>query len=86
MRFTLSCLAVILAVGVSSAAPPDPLSFIPKEATLVLKVEKPRQLVEAVRALDAYQGYESLPAVKAALESPIAKVFWWSSPQASTHL
>ncbi len=86
MRLTLSCLAVVVAVGVSSAAPPDPLSFIPKEATLVLKVEKPRQLVEAVRSLDAYQGYESLPAVKAALESPTAKVFFQMLATAETKL
>ncbi len=76
MRFPLSCLAVVVACALSSAATPDPLAFVPKDATLVLKVEKPRQLIEAVTALDSYRDYESLPAVKAALESSTATRFF----------
>jgi hypothetical protein len=76
MRFSLSCLAVVLACAVAVAVPPDPLAFMPKEATLVLKVEKPRALIEAVTSSDAYRDYEGLPAVKQALESSTAKQFF----------
>ncbi|MCU0702888.1 MAG: hypothetical protein MUF18_02740 [Fimbriiglobus sp.] len=76
MRLLLTCLAVLLTVPLATAATPDPLSYIPKEATLVLKVEKPRSLAEAVSKLDAYREYEALPAVKAALDSATAKQFF----------
>lgn len=49
---------------------------MPKDATVVLKVEKPRALVEAVRSLDAYREYEALPQVKDALESTTARRFF----------
>jgi hypothetical protein len=86
MRFPLSCLAVAVACAVSAAATPDPLAFVPKEATLVLKVEKPRQLLEAVTALDGYRDYESLPAVKAVFDSPTAKQFFQFLKLAETKL
>ncbi len=86
MRFPLSCLVVAVACAVASAATPDPLAFVPKDATLVLKVEKPRALVEAVIALDAYKGYEILPAVKAALESTTATRFFQLLKVAETKL
>ena len=86
MRFPLSCLVVAVACASASAATPDPLAFVPKEATLVLKVEKPRQLIEAVTALDAYKGYENLPAVKAALESTTATRFFQLLKVAETKL
>lgn len=76
MRSLLPSLAALLAAAVAPAATPDPLRYIPKEATLVLKVEKPRQLVESVTALDAYREYEALPQVRELLESTTAKRFF----------
>lgn len=74
MRYILPYLAVALVGSLSAAA--DPLSFIPKEATLVLKVEKPRQMVEAITKLDAFRDYESLPQVREAFNSTAAKQFF----------
>jgi hypothetical protein len=86
MRFLLSCLTVAIACALAPAATPDPLQYVPKDATLVLKVEKPRAMVEAVNALDTYRDYESLPAVKAALDSPAAKQFFQLLKMAETKL
>lgn len=86
MRFHTTYLTVVVACAVSFAAPPDPLQFVPREATFVLKVEKPRQFVEAVTALDAFKEYETLPAVKDALESPTAKRFFQFLTLAETKL
>lgn len=73
MRSLLPLFTVAFAVSSAVAATPDPLSFIPKEATLVLKVEKTRQMVEAVTQLDAFRKYETLPQVRDAFNSPTAK-------------
>jgi hypothetical protein len=86
MRSLLSCIAVALAAAVAPAASPDPLRYVPKEATLVLKVEKPRAVVESVTALDAYRDYETLPQVREALESTTAKRFFQVLKLAETKL
>jgi hypothetical protein len=86
MRVLLSCVAVVLLSAFAGAAPPDPLRFVPDDATVVLKVEKPRQLMEAVTALDAFKEYETLPAVKDALDSPTAKRFFQLLALAETKL
>ena len=46
-------LAPLLAAVAASAASADPLRAIPKSATLVVHVENPRKLVEAVTSLAA---------------------------------
>ncbi len=61
--------ALVFAASAAAADPtPDPLRFIPKDAGLVLKVEKPRHLVEAVTTLAAFKDGTALPAVREALD------------------
>ena len=48
-----TCLAVAVFAGPAAAS--DVLKHVPREAGFVLVVEKPRQLVEAVRNTDAAQ-------------------------------
>lgn len=86
MRSLLSCLAVAFASASAPAATPDPLRYVPADATLVLKVEKPRALVEGVTGLDAYHDYEALPQVKELLESTTAKRFFQVLKLAETKL
>lgn len=77
---------VLLLAFVSPAVAADPLRLVPKEANLVLKVEKPRQLIEAVIKLDAYRDYQSLPQVKAVLDSTAARRFFQLVEHAETKL
>lgn len=64
----------LLAVGlIPSLAAADPLRAIPATATLVVHVENPRKLIEAVTSLDLYGKYEALPQVRQVLQSPQAK-------------
>lgn len=65
--------ALALAPAVASA---DPLRFVPKDAGLVVVVESPRKLAEAVRDLDAYKSAQSLPAVREFLDSTTARRFF----------
>lgn len=68
------CLAVVaIAPAVAGA---DPLRLVPKDAGLVVVVENPRKLAEAVRDLDAYQSAQSLPAVREFLNSTTARRFF----------
>jgi hypothetical protein len=83
MRFIASCLVV---VAVLSPAVADPLDLIPNEARLVLKIEKPRALLEAVTKLDAYRDYETLPQVRELLDSTSAKRFFQLLTHAETKL
>ena len=70
-------LAVLVALAVGPAAraadPPDPLRFVPAAAQLVVKVEDPRQLAEAVAGLDAVKGARELAPVRAVLDAPTAR-------------
>ncbi|HET6572869.1 MAG TPA: hypothetical protein VFG68_04645 [Fimbriiglobus sp.] len=70
LRFAPAVVALALAPTV---APADPLRHIPKDASLVVVVEDPRQLAEAVRGLDAYKSAQSLPAVREFLDSTTAR-------------
>jgi hypothetical protein len=85
MRLLASCLVVAF-LGAATAAPPDALRLIPKEANLVVKVERPRALIEAVTKLDAYRGYEALPQVRELLDSTAAKRFFQLLAHAETKL
>src|SRR5947209_1039229 len=69
-----TCLA--LAVFAAPAAASDVLRHVPQDAGFVLVVEKPRQLVEAVRGHDAYRSALALPAAKEALDSTTARRFF----------
>lgn len=69
-----TCLAVAVFAGPAAAS--DVLKHVPKEAGFVLVVEKPRQLVEAVRNQDAVQSALALPAAREALDSTTARRFF----------
>jgi hypothetical protein len=60
------------------AAPPaqDPLRFISDRADLVIKIEHPRQLVEAITRLDAFKEAQQLQQVRQVLDSAeVRRVF-----------
>jgi hypothetical protein len=58
----LACLALL--AGSLAAAPPDPLRLVPEQAELVVRADRPRQLVEAVTTLDLYKQLQSFDVVK----------------------
>ena len=70
IAFTLFC--PILA----SAATKDPLRFIPDKTDLVLKIERPRQFIEAFSKLDAVKDAQQLDPVRKALDTaPVRRFF-----------
>ena len=71
-----SWLWMSFALSAQAAPAPDPLRFIPDKANLVLKVENPRKLIEAVRALDVFKQAEQLDATRKALDTPAARRFF----------
>jgi hypothetical protein len=86
MRFLASCAVVLAFLGSAVAAPLDPLRLIPTDANLILKVEKPRALVEAVVNQGAYREYQNLPQVREVLESTGSKRFFQLLAHAETKL
>jgi hypothetical protein len=67
---------VVALLALPAAAPADPLRLIPRDAGLVIVVENPRKLAEAVRDLDAYRSAQTLPAVREFLDSTVARRFF----------
>jgi len=70
---------LVLAIGaapVRADALPDPLRLIPDKVDLLLKVEKPGQLVEAVMALDVFKKFQELDAVHELYESTNSRRFF----------
>jgi hypothetical protein len=67
---------ILLALSATAAPPPDPLRFISDKANLVLKVENPRKLIEAVRALDAFKQAEQLDGARNALDTAQVRRFF----------
>jgi hypothetical protein len=80
MRLTassiVSCIVVFAFLKTGIAAPPDPLRLLPNDVTLVLKVEKPRELVESIVNQGAYRSYQELPQVREFLESAGSRRFF----------
>ena len=75
MRFAI--VAVLCAVALAPAAEPvDPLALMPREAGFVLKVEKPRTLIESYTKLDAYGNLKQFPQVREVLESTNVRRFF----------
>jgi hypothetical protein len=66
MRFGFFILAFVATASVSFA---DPLQYIPSQANLVLKIEKPRAMVEAITEHKFFKQYAQLPQLKEVLES-----------------
>ncbi|MFL5342249.1 MAG: DUF3352 domain-containing protein [Gemmataceae bacterium] len=54
---------------------PQPLRFVPEQANLVVRVEKPRQLVETVLNLPAVKEALQLPFAREQLDSPTVQRF-----------
>jgi hypothetical protein len=73
--FALAASLVLTSVAVA-ADPPDPLKFIPASAKLVVKVEKPRQLAEAVTGLQAVKDAQGLAPVRGVLDSATIRRFF----------
>jgi hypothetical protein len=70
LRLSLPALLLFaFAAPARAADTPDPLRLIPESSQLIVKVEKPRQLVEAVVALDVFKTAQNIPQAKAILES-----------------
>src|SRR3989442_10644062 len=76
MRFSprlLPCVAslgfLIATATAQAESPPDPLRLIPEQADLFFKIEKPRQLLDAVNYYDLLQELQKLPPVREQLES-----------------
>ena len=73
-RPAIAALAAVLLAGPALAAePPDPLAFVPATAQLVVKVEKPRTIAEALTGLDALKDARQLAAVRGVLDSATAR-------------
>src|SRR5262245_25497490 len=74
MRSLLLAGLLLIPIG-AKAETPHPLRFIPGEANLVLRVEKPRLLVEAITRHQVAREAQQLPFVREQLESPVFQRF-----------
>ncbi len=73
---SLSLLASLLLIPVAARAEsPHPLRYIPSEANLILRVEKPRLLVETITQHQVVREMQQLPFVREQLESPVFQRF-----------
>lgn len=69
----VAVLLALLAAGTASAAAQDPLASIPESAQVVVKVDSPRKLAEAITALEAFQQAQQLPVYRQILDSAAAR-------------
>jgi hypothetical protein len=77
MRLLLSlAFAVALAVQAAGAATKDPLRFLPADTDVVIKVEKPRALVETVLKHDLAKEAQQLQFVRDFLDGADARKFF----------
>src|SRR5262249_1191501 len=65
----LLCLLTMLAAAAARADSPDPLALVPEQANLVLRIEKPRLLVETALNHDLLREMRQLPFVREQLQS-----------------
>jgi hypothetical protein len=54
-------------------APPDPLRLVPAKADILLKIERPRNLIETVLSLDAFQQLQRVALVREYYDSTNAR-------------
>ena len=71
----LLCLLPLLVTATVRADTPNPLSLIPDEANLVLRVEKPRALVESVVKNNLFQEMKELPFIREQMQAPAFQRF-----------
>jgi hypothetical protein len=77
MRLLLTvAVALAIAVPAGRADSKDPLRFFPEQTDIVLKVEKPRALIEAVVKHDLAKEAQELPIVQNFLDSAQARQFF----------
>ena len=74
MRRPFRLAGALLALGLVSPfaradGPPDPLRLIPKQADLVLKVDSPRKLLDAITSVEPLRQLSQFTAVREALDS-----------------
>lgn len=75
-RCCIACLAFVFAVAAARAeSPPDPLRLLPQEADFVLKIENPRQLVDAVHYGEVIEQLQALPAFREQFDSTNVRRF-----------
>jgi hypothetical protein len=72
-RLLVLAALTVAAAPASAADGKHPLEFVPGSARLVVSVENPRQLAEAVLALDAVKQAEALAPVRTVLDSATAR-------------
>src|SRR5262245_11574891 len=58
-----------LAPAVRAEAPPDPLRLVPEQADLFFKIERPRQLLDAVHYDQLLEELQKLPPVREQFDS-----------------
>ena len=75
-RITAGALFLLVSATAARAESPNPLRFVPDQANLVIRIEKPRQLVELALHLDAVKEAQRLPFVREQLESPAVQRFF----------
>jgi hypothetical protein len=69
LRLSLIVLASLALVG-GNAQAADPLDCMPKSAQLVVVVDRPRTLAEAITKLEAFKQAQTLPQVRQLYDSP----------------
>lgn len=72
-RCLFAGLLLIVAAPLQAAEPQDPLRLIPDKANLVIKVEKPRQFIEAILNQDIVKEAERLDIIRQLLDSAQAR-------------
>src|SRR5262245_50198302 len=70
------CAVALVLFAALPARAEDPLRLIPAEAHLAIKVEKPRQLIESVLALDVFKQLEKLDVFQDAVGSSNSRQFY----------
>src|SRR5262249_30986125 len=74
---SLSLLAAFVLVPVTGRGEsPHPLRYIPAEANLILRVEKPRVLMETITRHQVVREALQLPFVREQLEAPLLQRFF----------
>src|SRR5262249_55451920 len=68
-RFLGSLVVLALLTSSLAAAPPNPLRLVPDQAELVIKVERPRQLIKTVTTLDLVKQLQSFEPARDLLEN-----------------
>lgn len=72
----LAGLLFLTSASLRAEAPPDPLRLVPNQAELLVQVDQPRKLVEAVTNLDVLKQLQALGAIKELYDSTNSRRFY----------